>query len=99
MDSLRGEFGDHFISRSGPVNWPSRSFELTPSYYFLWGYVKAHVYADKPASIDELKDNIGAFIREIPAKILERVCQNWTKRLDNLKRSHGQHLHEINLKL
>ena len=30
MDLLRGEFGEHFISRSGPVNWPPRSGDLTP---------------------------------------------------------------------
>ena len=55
MDLLRGEFGEHFISRSGPVNWPPRSCGLTPLDYFLWGYVKAQVYTDKPASIDALK--------------------------------------------
>ena len=60
-DLLRGEFGEHFISRSGPVNWPPRSCDLTPLDYFLWGYVKAHVYTDKPASIDALEDNIEAF--------------------------------------
>jgi len=85
MDLLRGEFGEHFISRSGPVNWPPRSWDLTPLDYFLWGYVKAHVYTDKPASIDALDDNIEAFLREIPAEMLERVCQNWTKRMDHLR--------------
>ena len=79
MDLLRGEFGEHFISRSEPVNWD---------------YVKAHVYTDKHASIDALEDNIEAFIREIPAEMLERVCQN-TKQMDHLKGSRGQHLHEI----
>ena len=39
-------------------------------------YVKAHVYTDKLASIDVLEDNIEAFIRDIPAEILERLCQN-----------------------
>lgn len=52
MDLLRGEFGEQFISRLGPVNWPPRSCDLTPLDYFLWDYVKAHVYTDKPASID-----------------------------------------------
>ena len=56
---------------------------------FFVGYVKAHVYTDKPASITGLEFNIEAFIREIPAEILERVCQNWTKRLDHLKHSRG----------
>ena len=39
MDLLRGEFVEHFISRSGPGNWPPRSCDLTPSDYFVWGYV------------------------------------------------------------
>ena len=82
MDLLRGEFGEHFILRSGPVNQPPRSCGLTPLDYFLWGYVQALVYTDKPASIDALEGNIEAFIRDIPAEMSERVCQNWTKRMD-----------------
>ena len=76
MDLLRGVFGEHFISRSGPINWPPRSYDLTPLDYFLWRYVKAHVYTDKSASIE-------AFIREISAEMLKRVRQNWTKRMDH----------------
>ena len=29
INLLRGEFGEHFISRSGSVNWPPRSCNLT----------------------------------------------------------------------
>ena len=61
----------------------------------MWRYVKAHVYTDKPASIDALADNMEAFISEIPDEMLERVCQNWTKRMDHMKRSRSHHLHEI----
>ena len=68
MDLLRGEFGEHFISRSGPVNGPPRSCDLTPLDNFLWVCIKAHT--DKPASIEALEDNIEAFIREIPAEML-----------------------------
>ena len=63
MNLLRGEFGKHFISRSATINWSPRSCDLRPLDYFLWGYVKAHVYTDKPASIDALEDNIEAFVR------------------------------------
>ena len=58
MDLLRAEFGEHFFSHSELVNWPRRSSDLTPLDYFLWGYVKAHAYTDKPASIDALEANI-----------------------------------------
>ena len=96
LDLLRGEFGEHFITYSGALNWPPRSCDLTPLDY--WVNVKAHVYADKPASIDTFKDNIEAFICDIPAEMWEGVFQNWTKRMDHLKRSLGQHSHEIMLK-
>ena len=62
---------------------------------FLVGYTKAYVYTDKLASIDALEDNVEAFIPEIPAYMLERVCQNRTKRMENFRGSRGQHLHEI----
>ncbi|GFY27555.1 putative LOC100569746 [Trichonephila clavipes] len=40
IDLLKDTFGDRLNSRFGPVNWPPRSFDLTPLDYFLWGYVK-----------------------------------------------------------
>ena len=64
MDLVRGKLGEHSISLSGPVNWPSRSCDLTPLEYFLWFYVKAHGYANNPASIDALEGNIEALVHE-----------------------------------
>ncbi|GFT75088.1 hypothetical protein TNCV_2244671 [Trichonephila clavipes] len=54
IDLLKDTFGDRLISRFGPVNWPPRSCDLTPLDYFLWGYVKSLVYADKPQTLDHL---------------------------------------------
>ncbi|GFV11997.1 putative DD41D transposase [Trichonephila clavipes] len=48
IDLFKDTFGDRLISRFGPVNWPPRSCDLTPLDYFLWGYVKSLVYADRP---------------------------------------------------
>ena len=58
MDLLRGEFGEHFISQSGPTNWPPRSCNITPLDSFLWRYVKCQVFRNKPATIDALGANI-----------------------------------------
>ncbi|GFT15763.1 uncharacterized protein TNCV_4943151 [Trichonephila clavipes] len=35
IDLLKDTFGDRLISRFGPVNWPPRSWDLTPLDYFL----------------------------------------------------------------
>lgn len=40
------DFNDCWIDKSGPVNWPTRSTELTSPYFFLWGYLKNNEYAE-----------------------------------------------------
>ncbi|GFW76260.1 DUF4817 domain-containing protein [Trichonephila clavipes] len=55
---LKDTFGDRLISPFEPVNWPPRSCDLTPLDYFLWGFVKSLVYADKPQTPDHLEDHI-----------------------------------------
>ncbi|GFW04663.1 putative DD41D transposase [Trichonephila clavipes] len=82
IDLLKDTFGDHLISRFGPVNWPPRSCDLTPLDYFLWGYVKSLVYADKPQTLDHLEENIRRVIADIRPQMLEKVIENWTFRLD-----------------
>ncbi|GFW79886.1 uncharacterized protein TNCV_3898871 [Trichonephila clavipes] len=71
IDLLKDTLGDHQISRFGPVNWLPRSCDLTPLDYFLWGYVKSLVYADKPQTLDHLKDNICRVIADIRPQMLE----------------------------
>ncbi|GFY16645.1 uncharacterized protein TNCV_2787711 [Trichonephila clavipes] len=78
IDLLKDTFGDRLISRFGPVNWPPRSCDLTPLDYFLWGYVKSLVYADKPQTLDHLEDNIRRVIADIRPQMLEKVIENWS---------------------
>ncbi|GFW51982.1 putative transposable element [Trichonephila clavipes] len=78
IDLLKDTFGDRLISRFGPVNWPPRFCDLTPLDYFLWGYVKSLVYADKPQTLDHLEDNIRRVIADIRPQMLEKVIENWT---------------------
>ncbi|GFT51044.1 uncharacterized protein TNCV_4490251 [Trichonephila clavipes] len=76
IDLLKDTFGDRLISRFGPVNWPPRTCDLTRLDYFLWGYVKSLVYADKPQTLDHLEDNIRRVIADIWPQMLEKVIEN-----------------------
>ncbi|GFV60247.1 putative DD41D transposase [Trichonephila clavipes] len=69
---IKNTFGDRLISRFGPVNWPPRSCDLTPLDYFLWGYVKSLVYADKPQTLDQLEDNIRRVIADIWPQMFQK---------------------------
>ena len=41
---LNDTFPDRWIGRDGPILWPLRFPDITPSDFFLWGYVKDIVY-------------------------------------------------------
>ncbi|GFX70023.1 uncharacterized protein TNCV_340501 [Trichonephila clavipes] len=99
IDLLKDTLGDRLISRFGPVNWPPRSCDLTPLDYFLLGYVKSLVYADKPQTLDHLEDNIRRAIADIQPQMLEKVIENWTSRLDYIRASRGSPMPEIIFKM
>ncbi|GFU12987.1 putative LOC100569746 [Trichonephila clavipes] len=96
---LKDTFGDRLISRFGPVNWPPRSCDLTSLDYFLWGYVKSLVNADKPQTLDHLEDNIRRVIADIRPQMLEKVIENWTSRLDYIRASRVSPMPEIIFKM
>ncbi|GFT39011.1 putative transposase [Trichonephila clavipes] len=99
IDLLKDTFRDRLISRFGPVNQPPRSYDLTPLDYFLWGYVKSLVYADKPQTLDHLEDNIRRVIADIRPQMLKKVIENWTFRLDYILVSRGSQMPEILFKM
>ena len=37
-------FPGRWIGRGSPIPWPARSPDLSPLYYFLWGYLKSLVF-------------------------------------------------------
>ncbi|GFX53072.1 heat shock 70kDa protein 8 [Trichonephila clavipes] len=99
IDFLKDTFGDRLISRFGSVNWLPRSCDLNPLDFFLWGYVKSLVYADKPQTLDHLEDNIRRVIADIRPQMLEKVIENWTSRLDYIGASRGSPMPEIIFKM
>jgi len=95
MDILHERFEGMVISRGGDVNWSSRSCDLTPLDFFLWGYLKSQIYMNKPQTIDALKVNITNAIQQIQPDLCEKVIENWTTRICVTKRSRGGHLSNV----
>ena len=46
-DVLNERFPDAWNLTGGPIPWPPRSPDLSPLDFFLWGYIKNIVYAEK----------------------------------------------------
>ena len=62
---------------------------------YLWAAVKDKCYADKPETIDALKDNIREASGEIQLNTIRNVLKNWTDRLGYCMASRCSHLNEI----
>ena len=58
VELLRQIFGHRIISQNSEIYWPSRSPDLMPLDYFLWGDLKERVCINKPHTLQQLKDNI-----------------------------------------
>lgn len=95
LNLIRDKFDDRIISRRADVAWPPRSCDLTPLDFFLWGFLKSKVYANKPATVDELERNIAYEISKISSSLCEKVVENYVFRTHCVKKARGGHLSDI----
>ena len=58
------------------IVWPPWSCDLTTLDYYLWSAVRDKCYADKPETIDALKDNIREAIGEIQLHTIDNALKN-----------------------
>ena len=69
---------DHLLT----VLWPPRSPDLTPCYFFLWGYVKDNAYKPPlPQNVRELQDRIRGAVQTVDGNMLKRVWQELDYRI------------------
>ncbi|GFW61473.1 putative LOC100569746 [Trichonephila clavipes] len=99
IELLKDTFGDRLISHFGPVNWPPRSCDLTPLDYFLWGYVKSLVSADKLQTLDHFGiQHLPCYCRYTATNV-GKSHRKLTSRLDYIRASRGSHMPEIIFKM
>ena len=95
LDGLGPIFKYRIISRRADVVGPPRSCDLTQLDYYLWGDVKDMCYADKPETIDTLKDNIREAISEIQLHTIDSVLKNWPDGVGYCMASRASDFNEI----
>jgi hypothetical protein len=95
IDLLNEMFPGRLVSKNGDFEWPPRSPDLTPPDFFLWGYLKGKVYADRPKTLTALKRNIEREIAAITTETLKKVMENAKKRSQLCIKEKGKHLRDI----
>ena len=95
MQLLTAMFQDRIISRNSDFEWPPRSPDLTAPDFWLWGYLKDKVYANKPRTIQELKANIRQEILSLQPQMLRSVMENSLERARVCEAENGGYLRDI----
>lgn len=94
-DHLNARFGNHWIGRGGPVQWPPRSPDLTKLDFFLSGYVKDNVYKTHATTKDDMMDRIRQAFQNITADMLQDVSNAFLLRVRTCSRQNGGHFEHI----
>lgn len=91
-DYLNATFPGRWIGRGSTRLWASRSPDLTPLDFFVWGFVKSQVYRVKIRDVDQLKRRIRDAVRLITPDILERVFRHSVQRWEMCRDMRGGHV-------
>ncbi|XP_011882183.1 PREDICTED: uncharacterized protein LOC105569928 [Vollenhovia emeryi] len=95
MDILKETFPGRLISHFGDMHWPARSPDLTVPDFFLWGFLKSRVYANKPQALAALKENIRHEAANISPDVLKKAMENAIKRAQMVINNGVGHLTDI----
>ncbi|GBN74569.1 hypothetical protein AVEN_122254-1 [Araneus ventricosus] len=71
-------FPQRWIGSCAVMAWPPRSPDVTPLDFYLWGYVKQHVYSERINGINHLKQRITDVITLLHQTSLLVYAKNWT---------------------
>ena len=74
-DVLNERFLHAWIGSGGPIHWPPRSPDLSPLDFFLWGYIKNIVYAEKTRNIQHLQEGITSAIETVTRDTIQKTWQ------------------------
>ena len=91
-DVLNERFPDAWIGRSGPIPWPPRNPDLSPLEFFLRGYIKKIVYAEKIRNIQHLQERITSVIETVTRDMIQKTWQEIEFRLDVSIATNGAHI-------
>ncbi|GBM07241.1 hypothetical protein AVEN_25495-1 [Araneus ventricosus] len=88
-------FPQRWIGRGAVMALPPRSLDITPLDFYLWGYVKQHVYSEHINDINHLKQRITDVIHSVTPDVLTRVWEELDYRLDVCRVTNGAHIEQV----
>ena len=89
-------FRNHLISLGTTHDWAPHSPDLNPLDYWFWGTAKGSVYANCPATLDDLKQEVSDYLQAVPHETYRKVGQNFGVRINQCRE--GANIENVNYK-
>ena len=89
------KFKQRWMGRgSSNLSWPTRSPDLTPCDYFMWGFIKSKVYTRDILNITDIKQKITEAFTNITKPMLSDVFSSYWYRLEKVLEFKGSHIEQ-----
>lgn len=94
---LNQTFGEQWIGRGDPVNWPAQSPDLSPLVFWLWGHLKSLVYSAPITDLEILQQQVEKVSQEIRMKpgMTDRVHMFVRWRAESCVEMYGNHIEHL----
>ena len=83
------------MGRESPVNWLSRSPDLTSPEFCLWGYLKTQVYNDVSTTRDNMMQRIMDACSRISPDVLQRTVRSCEEKINKYIEVQGHHFEHL----
>lgn len=95
-DLLTHRLPNRWIGRSGPIEWPPRSPDLSINDFYLWAHMRDVIYRTPRAeSLQELAQRIELFLNNIDLETIKKTYKCFVRRCTRCVEQNGHHIEHI----
>ena len=98
LNLLKEFFGSRVISFRTTHEWAPHSSDLNPLDFWFWGASKGEVYANKPTTLDQLKQSVKAYAANVTGETCRKVAENFCLRIKACLSRCGAHIEHVYFK-
>ena len=88
-------FRNRLVALGTAQDWAPHSQDLNHLDYWFWGATKGTVYTNRPATLDDLKQEVSDYLQAVPHETYRKVGQNFRVRINACLNRGGAHIENV----
>ena len=92
-EKLNNGLPNRWIGRSGPINWPPRSPDLSINDFWLWGTLRNEIFKEPRAqNLQDLAVKCETFFQNVDREVVKKCFLNFVRRCEICLEKNGAHV-------